>query len=251
LRVLTWTMPLLVAPFIGSFLGVLIHRLPRHLPLLLARSGCEACGTRLAPLDLVPLVSYAFQRGRCRYCHHPIGWFHPVIELAALCVAACAVLECDTPQDTWIACSLGWMLLALGWIDVEWFLLPDVLTIPLLLSGLGVTILTVPVDIFGHALGAVCGYLGLRSIALLYRAVRGRDGLGVGDAKLLAAAGSWLGLGALPFVLLLAALAGLAFAAIAVATGRTMQATTALPFGAFLAASIWLVWLYGPMLRLP
>jgi leader peptidase (prepilin peptidase)/N-methyltransferase len=181
-------MPLLVAPFIGSFLGVLIHRLPRHLPLLLARSGCEACGTRLAPLDLVPLVSYAFQRGRCRYCHHPIGWFHPVIELAALCVAACAVLECDTPQDTWIACSLGWMLLALGWIDVEWFLLPDVLTIPLLLSGLGVTILTVPVDIFGHALGAVCGYLGLRSIALLYRAVRGRDGLGVGDAKLLAAA---------------------------------------------------------------
>jgi leader peptidase (prepilin peptidase) / N-methyltransferase len=249
--VLTWTMPLLVAPFIGSFLGVLIHRLPRHLPVALARSGCDACGTRLEPLDLVPLVSYALQRGRCRYCHHPIGWFHPIIELAALCVAIWAVLACDTPQEAWIACLLGWMLLALGWIDVEWFLLPDVLTLPLLLSGLGVTILTVPDDMFWHALGAVCGYLGLRGIALLYRALRGREGLGAGDAKLLAAAGSWLGLGALPLVLLLAAVAGLAFAGIAAATGRTMQATTALPFGAFLAASIWLVWLYGPMLRLP
>jgi leader peptidase (prepilin peptidase) / N-methyltransferase len=249
--VLTWTMPLLVAPFIGSFLGVLIHRLPRHLPVVLARSGCDACGTRLEPLDLVPLVSYALQRGRCRYCQDPIGWFHPIIELAALCVAIWAVLACDTPQEMWIACLLGWMLLALGWIDVEWFLLPDVLTLPLLVVGLGVTILTVPDDMFWHALGAVSGYLGLRGIALLYRAVRGREGLGAGDAKLMAAAGSWLGLGALPLVLLLAALAGLAFAGIATATGRMMQATTALPFGTFLAASIWLVWLYGPMLRPP
>jgi leader peptidase (prepilin peptidase)/N-methyltransferase len=244
-------MPLLVAPFIGSFLGVLIHRLPRHLPVMWARSGCDACGTRLGPRDLLPLVSYALQRGRCRYCHHPIGWFHPVIELAALCVAAWAALACETPHETWIACTLGWTLLALGWIDAEWFLLPDVLTLPLLLAGLGVTILTVPDDMLWHALGAACGYLGLRGVALLYRALRGRDGLGAGDAKLLAAAGSWLGLGALPLVLLLAALAGLVVAGIAAATGRMMQATTALPFGAFLAASIWLVWLYGPTLRLP
>jgi leader peptidase (prepilin peptidase) / N-methyltransferase len=251
LRALTWMMPLLAAPFIGSFLGVLIHRLPRDLPVLFARSGCDACGTRLGPLDLLPLVSYALQRGRCRYCHDSIGWFHPIIELAALCVATWAILACNTPQEAWIACLLGWMLLALGWINVEWFLLPDFLTLPLLLSGLGVTILAVPDDMFWHALGAVCGYLGLRGIALLYHAVLGREGLGAGDAKLLAAAGSWLGLGALPLILLLAAVAGLAFAGIAAAAGRMMRATTALPFGAFLAASIWLVWLYCPILRLP
>src|SRR5579871_2618232 len=202
-------MPLLVAPFIGSLLGVLIHRLPRHLPVVLARSGCEACGARLGPLDLLPLVSYALQRGRCRYCKRAIGWFHPVIELAALGVPAWAVLACQTPQDAWFACLLGWTLLTLGWIDVEWFLLPDVLTLPLLLAGLGVAMLTMPDEVFWHALGAACGYLGLRGVAMLYRALRGREGLGAGDAKLLAAAGAWLGLEALPLVLLLAALAGL------------------------------------------
>jgi len=248
---LAWTMPLLVAPFIGSLLGALIHRLPRRLPMLLARSGCDACGTRLGPLDLVPLFSYALQRGRCRYCHHAIGWFHPVVELAALGVAAWAVLACETPQHVWITCLLGWTLLALGWIDVEWFLLPDVLTLPLLLAGLGVAVLSVPDDVFWHALGAVCGYLGLRGMALVYRALRGREGLGRGDAKLLAAAGAWLGLAALPSVVLLAALAGLAVAASAAAAGRAIQATTALPFGAFLAASIWLAWLYPAILALP
>ena len=122
---LAWTMPLLVAPFIGSLLGVLIHRLPRHLPVVLARSGCEACGARLGPLDLLPLVSYALQRGRCRYCKRAIGWFHPVIELAALGVPAWAVLACQTPQDAWFACLLGWTLLTLGWIDVEWILVKE------------------------------------------------------------------------------------------------------------------------------
>lgn len=247
---LAFTLPLLAAPFIGSFLGVIIHRVPRDQPMLLARSQCAACGAQLGPLDLMPLVSFLLQRGRCRHCGQPIGWFHPVIELAALAVAAWAVFASETPQQAWIACLLGWTLLTLAWIDVEWFLLPDVLTLPLLLAGLGVAMLTMPDDALWHALGAACGYLGLRGIALLYRALRGREGLGTGDAKLLAAAGAWLGLAALPWVLLLAALGGLAFASLALATGRPMHANTPLPFGAFLAASIWLMWLYGPMLGL-
>ena len=123
--------------------------------------------------------------------------------------------------------------------------------LPLLLGGLGVTILTVPYKTYigthWPRRAAISGCAPLRWST----AQCGRDGLGVGDAKLLAAAGSWLGLGALPLVVLLAALVGLAFAGIAAATGRAMLATSTLPFGAFLAASIWLVWLYGPMLPLP
>jgi len=146
----------------------------------------------------------------------------------------------------WIGCALGWTLLTLGWIDAACFLLPDMLTLPLLLAGLGVAIASVPEDAFWHALGAACGYLGLRGIAAAYRALRGRDGLGAGDAKLLAAAGAWLGIGALPSLVLVAAVAGLVWAGLAGLAGRSMHATTDVPFGPFLAASFWLLWLYWP-----
>jgi leader peptidase (prepilin peptidase)/N-methyltransferase len=237
---------LLVAPFIGSFLGVLIQRLPEQRPVALARSACGMCGTRLMPRELIPLASFALQRGRCRHCGGAIGWFHPAVELAALGVAAWSIIACQTPQQVWIACALGWTLLTLGWIDAACFLLPDILTLPLLLAGLGVAVATVPEDAFWRALGAACGYLGLRGIAVAYRALRGREGLGAGDAKLLAAAGAWLGVGALPSLVLLAAVAGLVWAGFAAVAGRSIQATTAVPFGPFLAASFWLLWLYSP-----
>lgn len=238
--------PLLVAPFIGSFLGVLIQRLPERRPVAFARSVCNACGTALSPRDLIPLASFALQRGRCRHCGCAIGWFHPAIELAALGIAAWSILACQTTQQAWIGCALGWTLLTLGWIDAANFLLPNVLTLPLLLAGLGVAAATMPDEVFWHALGAVCGYLGLRVIAVTYRLTRGREGLGAGDAKLLAAAGAWLGAGALPSLVLLAAVAGLVWAGLAVLAGRPVHATTAMPFGPFLAASFWLLWLYWP-----
>ena len=238
--------PLLVAPFIGSFLGVLIQRLPAHRPFVLARSACATCGATLGPRDLIPLASFALQRGRCRHCGGAISWFHPAIELAAFGVAGWSMFSCETPQQAWIGCMLGWTLLTLAWIDASCFLLPDLLTLPLLLAGLGVALATEPDAVFWHALGAVCGYLGLRGVALAYRAVRGRDGMGAGDAKLLAAAGAWLGVGALPSLLLLSAVAGLIWAGLAALAGRSMRATTVLPFGPFLAASFWLLWLYRP-----
>jgi leader peptidase (prepilin peptidase)/N-methyltransferase len=239
--------PLLVAPFIGSFLGVLIQRLPNDRPVAFARSACAACGTVLSPRDLVPVASFVLQRGLCRHCGSPIGWFYPTVELAALGVAVWSVIACQTPQQVWIGCLLGWTLLTLGWIDALCFLLPDLLTLPLLLCGLGVVIATAPDEAFWHALGAVCGYLGLRGVAVTYRVLRGREGLGAGDAKLLAAAGAWVGAGALPSLVLLAALTGLAWAGLAALAGRSMRATTAVPFGPFLAASFWLVWLYWPI----
>lgn len=241
-------LPLLIAPFVGSFLGVLIERLPRHQPVAWVRSACPACGATLGPLDLVPLLSFALLRGRCRHCGQPIGWFHPAIELAALGVALWALLVGETEQDVWISCLLGWTLLPLAWIDAVWLLLPDVLTLPLVLCGLAVTLVTTPDEVLWHAIGAASGYLAILGIALGYRALRGREGLGMGDAKLLAAAGAWLGVTLLPWVVLLAAMAALLFAGIAAIAGRSVQATTVLPFGPFLAASIWLLWLYGAAL---
>jgi leader peptidase (prepilin peptidase) / N-methyltransferase len=118
--------------------------------------------------------------------------------------------------------------------------------LPLLLVGLGVVVMTEPAQAFWHALGAAAGYLSLQGLALAYRALRGRDGLGAGDAKLLGAAGAWLGVAALPSLVFLAALTALVWAGVVMLFGRTMTATTALPFGPFLALAFWLLWLYGP-----
>jgi leader peptidase (prepilin peptidase) / N-methyltransferase len=240
-----WVLPLFAAPFIGSFLGVLILRLPARKRVAISRSSCSACGAVLGPLDLVPLVSFALLRGHCRHCGRPMSWFYPAIELSTLAVAVWAAIASQTPQQLWISCLLGWVLLTLAWIDVRSFLLPDVLTLPLLLAGLSVAILTAPENVFWHALGAAVGYLALYGVNAVYRMLRGRDGLGMGDAKLLGAAGAWMGVGALPWVILIAAVAGLAVAAAAAAAGRTVQANTTLPFGAFLAAAFWLCWLYA------
>jgi leader peptidase (prepilin peptidase)/N-methyltransferase len=238
-------LPVIFAPFIGSFLGVLIRRLPEGQPIVLARSACESCGRRLATRDLVPVVSFLALRGRCRTCRAPIGAFHLAIELAAVAVALWAALTLTEPDWVWASCVLGWTLLALAWIDVEHMMLPDVLTLPLLLAGLGATLLLDPGDMVDHALGAVLGYLVFRGVAAGYRAWRGRTGLGGGDAKLLAAAGAWLGWQALPSVVLEASVAGIAVALIAHVLGHRVSRTTALPFGPFIAAAIWLVWLYG------
>jgi leader peptidase (prepilin peptidase)/N-methyltransferase len=238
-------LPVIFAPFIGSFLGVLIRRLPAGQPIVLARSACASCGRNLAARDLVPVVSFLLLRGRCRTCHASIGVFHLAVELTAVAVALWAALTLTEPDWVWASCVLGWTLLALAWIDVEHMLLPDVLTLPLLLSGLGATLLLDPQDIFDHALGAAVGYFVFRAVAVAYRAWRGRDGLGGGDAKLLAAAGAWLGWQALPAVVLEASLAGIAAALVARVLGRRIGPTTMLPFGPFIAAAIWLVWLYG------
>ena len=240
-----WVWPLLAAPFVGSFLGVLIRRLPAGRPVALARSACEACGATLAAQDMVPLASFAALRGRCRACGAAIGWFHPAIELAAVLVAAWAASVDHAPGLLWAGCGLGWALLALAWIDCEHMVLPDALTLPLVLAGLGVTWLAAPSAIGDSALGALAGYLALRGLALGYRRLRGRDGLGEGDAKLLAASGAWLGWAALPRVVLIGAVAGLALAGVQAARGRRPHGATALPFGPCLALGTWLVWLYG------
>ena len=239
-----WLGPLVIAPFVGSFLGVLIRRLPSGQDVVFARSHCESCGRKLGPLELVPLLSWAMQKGRCRGCGAAVGLFHPAVELAALAVAVWAAAT-DEGIRLWADCVLGWTLLALAWIDFETMILPDVLTLLLVLAGLAFAAVQAPDAIADHAAGAAIGWVLFWALARLYRAVRRRDGLGEGDAKLLAAAGAWVGWQGLGPVLLTAALAGLALALARRAAGAQVGATTAIPFGPPLALATWLVWLYA------
>ena len=237
-------LPLLLSPFVGSFLGVVIRRLPLGRPIALARSDCEGCGRALPARDLVPLLSFAVLRGRCRFCRAGIARFHVWIELAAIGVAAWAAIRAPDLATLWANCALGWSLLALAWIDWDHLRLPDALTLPLLALGLLATWWLDPDAAADHALAAVTGYLAFRGIALAYRMLRRREGLGEGDAKLIAAAGAWVGLAGLPTVTLAAALIALS-TTLAQRLFRRPAADTPIPFGPYLALATWLVRLYG------
>jgi leader peptidase (prepilin peptidase)/N-methyltransferase len=239
----SWLVPLLVAPFIGSFLGVLIRRLPNDRSVVRGRSACESCGQTLAPLDLVPLLSFAALRGRCRTCRARIAPMHPAVELAALGVAAVCVRTQNGDIRIWAGCVLGWALLALAWIDWDHFRLPDALTLPLIPLGLLVTEAIEPQGIASHAVAAAIGYLAFRGIGEAYRWWRGREGLGQGDAKLMAAAGAWVGIDSLSDVLLGGSLLGLLFALGTSVRLRTLKRDHPVAFGPSLALATWLVWL--------
>ena len=240
-----WVWPLLAAPFVGSVAGVLVRRLPAGRPVVVARSACESCGRALGPKELVPLLSYVLQRGRCRACGAAIAPFHWQIELAAVLVAlSVVVVQESSPAAIWADCTFGWTLLALAWIDWERGRLPDALTLPLLVAGLIATQWLEPWRLLDCAVGAAAGYVAFRMIAIGYRAWRGRDGLGQGDAKLLAAAGAWVGWDGLNDVVLLGAVAGIG---IALWRGRRsgVSAMTSVPFGPGLALGAFIVRLHG------
>ena len=236
---------LLAAPFVGSFLGLVIDRLPAGRPLVVGRSRCDACGAMLGAKDLVPVVSWLRQRGRCAYCRAELSTFYPIIELAALAVA----LSAAWVLAGWllpVSCALGWTLLTLAAIDQRHFLLPDPLTLPLIPAGLAVAFAIDPALLVPHLVGALAGFAAFAAIGLLYRRLRHREGLGLGDAKLLAAAGAWLGWQALPGLVVVAAVCALAVALARALTGDRVSATTRIAFGSYLALAFWLVWLLGP-----
>ncbi|HET6469542.1 MAG TPA: A24 family peptidase [Geminicoccaceae bacterium] len=239
---------MLVAPFVGSFLGLLIVRLPIGEGVVWERSACRGCKGRLGARDLVPLLSWLWARGRCRYCGARIGWFYPGIELAALAVALWAA-ALTSGWVFWASCGLGWTLLALAAIDYRHLILPDALTLPLVPAGLAVAWLIDPAMLPHHMFGAVAGFVGFALVGWVYARLRGREGLGLGDAKLLAAAGAWVSWTGLPSVVLLAGVVGLAGVLAAGAAGRGggLGAERAIAFGPCLALATWLVWLHGPI----
>ena len=237
---------LLAAPFAGSFVGTLALRSIAPRSIALGRSACPACDHPLGARDLVPLASWLALGGRCRYCDQPIGWFYPAIELAAAGLAVWSVLA---PPDGLVVASalFGWCLLALAVSDLRYFLLPDFLTLPLIPAGLLVAYCEQPDGLASRLLGAAAGFGAFAVARAAYRALRGREGLGLGDVKLLAAAGAWVGWEGLPSVVLIAALAGLVLAALQRRAGVPLALDGRVAFGAGLCAATWLVWIHGPL----
>jgi leader peptidase (prepilin peptidase) / N-methyltransferase len=236
---------LVASPFVGSFIGSVADRLPLDQPPLWSRSSCDCCDRVLSLRDLVPLFSWLLACARCRYCGERLSLYYPLVELAALAIAVSTLLVFDGPLR-WITIGLGWGLLALAAMDFRHMILADSLNAVLAASGLLVAVFWSQFPIQSHIVGVVLGAGGLYLVNLAYKAIRDRDGLGLGDVKLMAGAGAWLGWQGLPSVLLYATLLAL----IVVFSGlliRNPTRDTAIPFGAFLCLGIWLTWIVGPI----
>jgi leader peptidase (prepilin peptidase)/N-methyltransferase len=242
----SWIWPVLLAPFIGSFLGVMVTRAQSLEGIVLGRSICASCGAQLQARDLVPVLSWLALRGRCRSCRRPIGFFYPGIELGALLVALWSAWLFSGGL-MWASCVLGWALLALAATDLKFLLLPDFLTFPLIPFGLLVTWVYDPPMLLPNVIGAGAGYVFVVLLRHIYWRLRRREGMGLGDAKLLAASGAWVSWSGLPSVILLGALAGLGFALLEARRDGPLSLTNRVPFGAFLCLATWIVWLYGPL----
>lgn len=220
----------LLGLFIGSFLNVVIHRLPimmhrqweqetahfRNEPapeqarfnLMLPRSRCPHCGHQISALENIPVISWLALRGKCRACKAPISIRYPAIELASALLSLVVFLVLGPTFATVAALFMVWALIALTMIDFDEQLLPDDITLPLLWAGLLVNLSGTFIPLSDAVLGAVFGYLSLWSVYWLFKLVTGREGMGYGDFKLMAALGAWLGWQALPLILLLSSLVG-------------------------------------------
>jgi len=241
-----WLLPVAVAPFAGSFVGTLVTRATDGRSALWGRSCCDACGRTLGASDLVPVASWLAAGRRCRYCGAAVSGFYPAIEIGALLLAIWAA-SASIGLDLWISCGFAWCLLALAATDIREGLLPDALTLPLAAAGLALAAIATPDELTERGLGAVAGYAVLAATREIYRRLRRRDGLGLGDAKLLAAGGAWLGWEALPSVLLLACVVTLGWVLLAGWWRGNLALDRRIPFGPGLCLGIWLIWLYGPL----
>lgn len=233
----------------GSFLATIVVRWPRGERVASGRSHCDGCGRALSAAELVPLASALVQRGRCRTCGAPIAAEHVVLEWGCAAIGAGAFGAAPgLAGGGWAL--FGWLLLALAMLDWRYLWLPDRLTAPLWLGGLLVGGLTTGVGLLDRVVGGVAGWATLALITVAYRRVRGRDGLGAGDAKLLGAIGAWLGWTALPLVLVAASVVGLVAVGLAALGGYAVRRDTALPFGAALAVGALPGWLASGALGL-
>lgn len=240
-----------VSPAVGSFLALLVDRVPRGESVVHPRSFCRSCGKRLALTQLVPLVSFVHARGKCRHCGGQIPTAAIRLELGALLAALAAALVAGDVAVAWLSAAALWCLIALAEADAAWTRLPDILTAPLLAFSVGLAALGV--QPLSHAiLGACLGAGSFLALRLAYQALRGREGLGLGDVKLMAGIGALVPLLSLPWVVLVAALAALGWAGVSAArAARPLRATQALPFGTFLSLAAIVVWLWQRLAALP
>lgn len=228
---------LLISPAIGSFLGVLADRLPERRSIL-APSACAACGARLGPGDMVPVLSALASRGRCRRCGAPIPGHLLRIEVAAFVAALAAVVWTGGRAEMWATAAVLWCLIALFYADLRHFLLPNPLTLALLVLGLALAAADPGRSLGEGALSAAIGFAAFQAVRWAYALWRGREGMGFGDVKLMAGIGAAVGWADLPWVALLAALMGLCVAAFeARRRGARPRGDAELPFGSFLTAA--------------
>ena len=226
----------------GSFLATLVIRWPQGRSVMRGRSACDSCDAKLTPRDLVPLVSAAVAGGRCRRCGTEIDNRHWQIELGCLAIGGLSGLVIGGPVAI-AGAVFGWLLLTLAALDVTEFWLPDRLTLTLALAGVASGLLGIDPPLLDRLIGGVAGFAALWLIAFAYRKLRGREGLGGGDSKLLGAIGLWLGWRILPVVLFLAALIGLALVLVTMIAGRKARLSDRAPFGALLAIAAYPAWL--------
>lgn len=258
---------LVLGLLVGSFLNVVIYRLPRMMerewheqlaeatgsesasqepPLTLATPGssCPHCGHRIRWYENIPLVSYLVLRGKCSACSAAISLRYPLVEMATGLLSAVVAWHFGFGWPAAAALLLTWSLIALSMIDFDHQLLPDAITLPALWLGLVLSLHPVFTDPRSAIIGAAAGYLSLWSIYHLFRILTGKEGMGYGDFKLLAMLGAWLGWQALPVIVLLSSVVGaVAGIAMILLLGRDRQLP--IPFGPYLAVAGWIALLWG------
>jgi leader peptidase (prepilin peptidase)/N-methyltransferase len=245
---------------VGSFLNVVIHRLPKMMeqewqaqcaelrgeqgataaePLSLAkpRSRCPTCGHQITAIENIPLVSYLLiLKGKCSGCHARISPRYPIIEALTGLVSAYVAWHFGPTLQAAGALILVWSLIALAAIDLDTQLLPDSITLPLLWLGLTLNLWGAYADLSSAVVGAMLGYLALWSVFWLFKLVTGKEGMGYGDFKLLAALGAWLGWQMLPAIILLSSVVG-AIVGITLIVATRHGRNVPIPFGPYLAAA--------------
>jgi len=222
---------------IGSFLGAVVTRWPRGESVVKGRSHCDSCGRTLGAVDLIPLIGAWIRRGRCSQCSARIDPVHAIMEGGCALIGGVAFWLLP-PIAALLVAVAAWTLLALMVLDARHFWLPDALTLPLAVIGLTLGDWVLPAPFWDRAIGAALGYGMLFVLAWGYQRLRGRDGLGLGDAKLLGAIGAWTGWQVLPLVLLMASGAGLLWALVARLRGKAVTGETRLPLGLFLGLAV-------------
>ena len=253
---------------IGSFLNVVIYRLPKMMQqdwheqccelldikndngiqqqtnLIFPRSSCPACDHKITALENIPVFSYLFLKGRCRTCKIKISLQYPLIEIFTGLTTAYIAWHFGFSLQTLFAVLLTWALICLSMIDLEHSLLPDDITLPFMWLGLACNIFGIFTDITSSLIGAMLGYIILWLIFMSFKVITGKEGMGYGDFKLLALLGAWLGWQFLPLIILLSSItASIIGITMIIFKGRDKAA--AFPFGPYLAIAGWITLLWG------
>ena len=250
------TASVILGLLVGSFLNVVIHRLPKMMErewhanclelqgkeipeqtkynIVTPRSACPNCGHQISALENIPIISYLFLRGKCKGCQTKISLRYPLIEALTGALIGAAAYQYGYNYAVLFAFIFIFALIALTFIDFDTQLLPDDITLPLLWLGLLFNLIGGFADLESAVIGAMLGYLVLWSVNYLYKLIKGHEGMGYGDFKLLGAIGAWFGWQLLPAVILLSSVAG-ALIGIGLILFKGKGRSTAIPFGPFLA----------------